>query len=387
MKILVISPVYPYPPHDGDRIRIYSFLKRLAKRHTIRVVTFAGIRELTKPLDFKCNKIDVIRIGRGAIMANAAAAFFSGKSMNVVAYNSREMAEAVKKADAEFKPDIVYCYRIRTAPYAALSKAPAVIDIVDSLGLYLERQSKAGGSLFRKIYAAADKKRVLKFERELEGAFRQIFINAEEDAAYLKISGIITAPNGAEIPDVKRGAVKSNPVYTVGYFGDFNYAPNRQGLDILLKKIWKKHYKSDKSIRLIIAGRNAPAAVNEAGNVIVKGYVPDLEKEIKSWDVSVAPVFYGAGRQNKVLLSWACKVPVIASDFAARGVYGENGKNLLSAASPDGIKECIEKLRKNRALGARLAHNGKLTLLKYFNWDRSAASIERGLKNAVRRKK
>ena len=68
-------------------------------------------------------------------------------------------------------------------------------------------------------------------------------------------------------------------------------------------------------------------------------------------------------------------------------VYGENGKNLLSAASPDGIKECIEKLRKNRALGARLAHNGKLTLLKYFNWDRSAASIERGLKNAVRRKK
>jgi glycosyltransferase involved in cell wall biosynthesis len=112
-----------------------------------------------------------------------------------------------------------------------------------------------------------------------------------------------------------------------------------------------------------------------------------MEKEIKSWDASIAPVFYGAGRQNKVLLSWACGVPVIASDFAAKGVLGKDGKNLLSAGSPEGFAKAAEKLRRNKALGQKLAKGGRLTLKRNFSWDKSALIIEREIKNAVRRKK
>ncbi|MBN2754578.1 MAG: glycosyltransferase [Candidatus Goldbacteria bacterium] len=387
MKILAISPVYPYPPHDGDRIRVNSILKRLAEKHTVRVVTFAGIKELTKPVDFKCQKTDVVRIGRFAILLNVTAAFFTGKPMNVAAYDSKDMRAAVNKAVEEFKPDVIYCHRIRTAPYALSYNIPAVIDVVDSLGLYLQRQSKKSAGLLRKIYAALDKNRVLMFERNLGSNFKKIFINYEEDAEFLKPADVISAPNGAEICDMKKAPGKNNGVFTLGFFGDFNYAPNKDGLKILLKKVWQKYYKSDKSIRLIIAGKNSEALCSTGNNIVVKGYISDMQKEIKSWDASIAPVFYGAGRQNKVLLSWACGVPVIASDFAAKGVLGKDGINLLSAASPEGFAKSVEKLRRNKALGPKLAKGGRLTLKRNFSWDKSALIIEREIKNAVRRKK
>jgi len=387
VKILVISPVYPYPPHDGDRIRVHSILKRLAKKHTVRIVSFAGIKELTKPVGFKCEKTDVVRIGKFAILLNVIQALFTGKPMNVAAYDSKDMRKAVKKAAEEFKPDVIYCHRIRTAPYAVPYNIPAVIDVVDSLGLYLKRQSKNSTGLIRKIYAALDKDRVLQFEKNLGKNFKKIFINYEEDAEFLKPTGVIPAPNGAEICAVKKTADKKGGVFTLGFFGDFNYAPNKDGLKILLKKVWQKYYKSDKSIRLIIAGKNSEALCSTSGNIVVKGYISDMEKEIKSWDASIAPVFYGAGRQNKVLLSWACGVPVIASDFAAKGVLGKDGKNLLSAGSPEGFAKAAEKLRRNKALGQKLAKGGRLTLKRNFSWDKSALIIEREIKNAVRRKK
>ncbi|PKL92811.1 MAG: hypothetical protein CVV21_00240 [Candidatus Goldiibacteriota bacterium HGW-Goldbacteria-1] len=387
MKILVISPVYPYPPHDGDRIRVNSILKRLAKSNTIRIVTFAGINELTKPVDFKCEKTDVVRIGRFAILSNVIRAFFTGKPMNVAAYDSADMRKAVKKAVAEFNPDVIYCHRIRTAPYAALYNIPAVIDVVDSLGLYLQRQSKKSTGLIRKIYAALDKNRVLKFEKNLGKKFKKVFINYEEDAQFLKPTDVIPAPNGADLYGAKKTQVKNKGVFTLGFFGDFNYAPNKDGLKILLKKVWQKYYKSDKSIRLIIAGKNSEALCSTGNNILVKGYISDMEKEIKSWDASIAPVFYGAGRQNKVLLSWACGVPVIASDFAAKGVLGKDGINLLSAASPEGFAKAVEKLRRNKTLGSKLAKGGRVTLKRNFSWDKSALIIEREIKNAVRRKK
>ena len=40
MNIMVITPVLPYPPHDGDRVRIYNFIKQLSRKNKIYLVSF-----------------------------------------------------------------------------------------------------------------------------------------------------------------------------------------------------------------------------------------------------------------------------------------------------------------------------------------------------------
>ena len=40
MKLLVLSPYSPYPPHGGGTMRIYQLVRGLAARHDLTCLTF-----------------------------------------------------------------------------------------------------------------------------------------------------------------------------------------------------------------------------------------------------------------------------------------------------------------------------------------------------------
>src|SRR4029434_9574580 len=41
VKILILSPYPPYPPHGGGTMRIYQLIRGLAVRHDVTCLTFA----------------------------------------------------------------------------------------------------------------------------------------------------------------------------------------------------------------------------------------------------------------------------------------------------------------------------------------------------------
>jgi glycosyltransferase involved in cell wall biosynthesis len=179
---------------------------------------------------------------------------------------------------------------------------------------------------------------------------------------------------------------KKKKIFTIGASGDFAYAPNREGLLWFYKNVWKKYFYFDKSIRLVIAGKNSVKLKTciKGENVEILGEVLDLDKEISSWDAGVVPVFYGAGRQNKILQLWANRVPVIASGFSVKGVYGRAEKNLLAADTPQEFCEKILFIK--RDLGERkvLSNEGLKTVKKHFTWDRSGVLFEKIIKRECR---
>lgn len=105
---------------------------------------------------------------------------------------------------------------------------------------------------------------------------------------------------------------------------------------------------------------------------------------MSGWSVAVVPVRYGAGRQNKILDAWAAGVPVVATSFAARGVYGETGKNMLTADTPEDFAGAILKIRNSPKLAVKLAAGGAKTLKKHFNWEKNMAIVLKALSEAVR---
>ena len=40
MKILFLSPWFPYPTENGSKIRIYNLIKALSNKHEIRLISF-----------------------------------------------------------------------------------------------------------------------------------------------------------------------------------------------------------------------------------------------------------------------------------------------------------------------------------------------------------
>lgn len=389
MRILVLSPVFPFPPSDGDRIRIFNIIKQLKiqGKHRLHLVTFCSADEenLKPRVSRYFETIQTVALDKKKIIYSAIRGIFSGMPLNSAAYENAEMKLMVEKAMDKYKPDLIFTYRLRMAQYAAGYAAPKVIDYVDSLALFMKRSAVFESSILKRLYYFFDQSRVEKYERKTAAAFDSVFINSGEDAEYLGNKNIVVAPNGAIKPG-KPGKKMKNNIFTVGFMGNMPYGPNREAVKYFIKNVWKKTFNNDKNIRLVIAGKDAGKFVRAESynNVELKGGVKDVKEEICTWDAGVVPVRYGAGRQNKVMDCWACGIPVVAAPFAAKGVYGRDGVNILIAGNDAQYAEKIMLLRNNPALGVKIADRAKQTLDKYFDWKKTGKIINKAVSKAAK---
>ncbi|MFP4465606.1 MAG: glycosyltransferase [Candidatus Goldiibacteriota bacterium] len=372
MKILAVSPVFPYPANDGDKLRIYNMLKELKKEYRIHLVCFAlpGEENFASKLKHICEKTTCVGITKKKVLAGALRGIFGKDPINIRAYRNSEMERAVKRVCAQFEPDAFFAYRLRGAQYAEMCGVRGVVDIVDSLALHAERKIRYERNIFKLIYLFLDKNRLKRYEQGLEKRFYKVLVNSEEDGEYLGIKNCVAAPNGADFGSAGKRPAKKKNSFTAGFFGNMKYHPNKDGINWFLKNVWepKDEY------RLVIAGNESREYAGVKG-AMAAGYLEDLNKEIANWDVSIVPVRYGTGRQNKILQSWAAGVPVIATSFAAAGVYGRNEKNLLTADTPIEFRQAMEKLKNNKKLGMKISAGGRRTLKKHFDWIKTGVII------------
>ncbi|MEI7542289.1 MAG: glycosyltransferase family 4 protein [bacterium] len=391
MRIVILSPVFPYPPADGDRIRIFNIIKELKSigKHELHLVTFCKANEVNTKNELKkyFDTVSTVVLDEKKIIKAAVNGIFSQVPLNVSSYENAEMKILVKKVVEKHSPDLIYVYRLRMAQYGAEYTIPKVIDYVDSLALFMKRSVIFEKRILKKIYYVLDSSRVEKYERNVANDFQSVFINSEEDAQYLDNKNIITVPNGA-MTATKSSKKKKNNVFTVGFMGNMPYGPNQEAVQFFINKVWKKYFINDKNIKLIIAGNGAErfSKLVNGGNVEFKKNVLNVEQEVLSWDMSVVPVRYGAGRQNKIMDSWACKVPVVAAPFAAKGVYGKDGYNILIAKNENEYAQKIKQLMSDPVFGKKIALNAKKTLKKYFDWKKSGMIINKVIIEVAKQK-
>ena len=119
----------------------------------------------------------------------------------------------------------------------------------------------------------------------------------------------------------------TNPkLFTVLFFGNFNYPPNAQALDDLLQHIVPALTRVlTFSCRLIVFGKAVPSTlqsrrVNNQLSIDILGYVDNPANEIEKADVMLSPVYQGAGVQTKIIESLSHGTSVISSRSGARGI-------------------------------------------------------------------
>src|SRR5581483_12238082 len=90
------------------------------------------------------------------------------------------------------------------------------------------------------------------------------------------------------------------------------------------------------------------------------GFVDALRPAYASADLVVVPLLHGGGSPLKFIEALAYRLPVVATEHAARLIEdGEPGKHFLSAAGPREFAEAMVRLLGEPSLGAALAAAGR----------------------------
>jgi len=403
MNILVLTPLVPYPPHDGDKLRLLHFMKYLrSKGHVLDLFGVTRVEEDLRHADALrslCRKVVLERVTGPDLFLNLLGGTLLGRSLNVSSHFSPILRDTLRDhwtTPEGRSTDVVLAHRLRMAPAAFEGNPgkPVVLDLTDCLASYsLQARGQKGFPLSRRLVAWWDHGFLKREEVEWgEEAAKTLVISGADVSALwengLAADKIDLIPNGVEAPRRgQRPAVygKGRPV--VCFLGNMGYPANEDGALWFLKEVWPKVREARPGALFAAVGGSPRPVLRKHQNgddILVTGFVPDTAPFLGHADVSIAPLRVAAGMQNKVVQSLAMGIPMVATPQALSWAPEEVRDRVAVALDADRFaQQVLDALKDTRKARARAAR-GKRVVLGHYRWAASGAKLERVLKEAVK---
>jgi GT2 family glycosyltransferase/glycosyltransferase involved in cell wall biosynthesis/SAM-dependent methyltransferase len=194
----------------------------------------------------------------------------------------------------------------------------------------------------------------------------------------IKASDIATVISGAELEmicqDVPEANIRLLPFsrhvrgtqkrfddrQDIVFVGGFQHTPNVDAVQYFVSEIMPLLRRQLPGVCFYVVGSNPPVQIQQlaSDDVIIMGFVEDLNPLLDKMLVSVAPLRYGAGIKGKVGSAMAVGLPVVATSLAVEGMSLADGENVLVADGEEAFATAVVRLYKDKSLWCRLSKAG-----------------------------
>ena len=390
MRIAYLTARYPFPPIGGDRMRAYYTLRHLLRSHQVTLYTLAP----GPKVDWQSHHPDLpgleqktFHMPRSGFAWNSANAFFSDLPLQVTLYQCPDLARTLDSDIRRGAVDLLLVHLIRMAEYARpYSHLPRILDMADSIYLHYSRMRKIW---WRPMWLGArmDRDRVRRYEAEVPRWFDNVLIHTEEDLGWVRQqSGARNLTQSLMGVDTEEYAFQDGHYNSrrIVYCSKLDTLPNADAALYFAKQVFPIVRRRLPDAQFSVVGLNPPRSVRKLAGipgVDVRANVPDIRREMSGAAVSVAPVRFGAGIQNKILQSLSMGIPVVATRFAA-GPFGESANSpLLAAESTEDFADQVVRILEDPQRRKQLALAGRRLIEARFQWDQVLAPLDRILED------
>jgi glycosyltransferase involved in cell wall biosynthesis len=380
MQILYVTSDISWPPSFGGEIRRWNILQGLLQAGETDVIVFRPDGRIIAKESFAgCGRIVQVKgrhlhfgerrerlykstLGRGALtLGNALPFEYQGEARGEL------RAQLGREVDFE-SYDLVWFATARAAvPIGRIDARATVLD-GDDFGYVREwlllRSSPWYGA---KVWNYLDIAKLWWWERSFPRHFAFVVRCSQEDRDRHPAVNVVIIPNGTVIPPMVSGM----PQRRVLFVGDLSYAPNFQGIEWFLDRVWPLIQQCVPDVALDIVGKNPPPVIQQAHGklgVVVHGFVKDLASFYQAASLSIVPLHAGGGTRLKILESLANVIPVVSTSVGAFGIdaYAQHG--LDRADTPDRFAACCEALLLDTELGRARAGVGREFVRSEYDW-------------------
>jgi glycosyltransferase involved in cell wall biosynthesis len=364
----------PYPLEKGDKLRAFNQLKILSKQHAVYLFALNDAvlhEDAVNILSSFCKEVHIFNLPKSRIFWNIIRFFFSDKPLQCgYFYNQKAQAE-IDKLIAEIKPDHIYSQLIRTAEYVKNQSIGKTLDYQDVFSKGMFRLMERAPFWKRWLYSL-EYKRLMKYERAVFPYFnhKTIITGVDRD--------LMLHPNRAEIVVVPNGVdfelfrpIESEKKYDLIFTGNMSYLPNVIAAEYIVNELLPQLIKSRPTIRIALCGANPSPRVQQLQNenVLVTGWVENIQEYYAGARIFIAPMELGTGLQNKLLEAMAMKIPCITSSLASMPLKAVNQKDIIICSSRYEYILAIEALLSHPQFYESIADNGYEFVHKNYNWE------------------
>jgi sugar transferase (PEP-CTERM/EpsH1 system associated) len=381
MRVLYLTPRFPWPPLKGDQLIFYQRLRLLGPRHEITVLSFveddqeaAGAAHIA-PF---CERIETVSLPFWRSVLNVAtAAPFSSVPLQVLYFRSAEYRRKLRTLLAEGSFDLVHANFHRLGSYLDDTTLPVVLELMDSMTLRMERNAVLERPPKKWLYAE-ELRRMRGYEPALANRADEVIVVAEQDRAKIPHGNVNVIPNGVDT-DAFTPRPDAREPNTIVFHGNMSYEPNVHGATWFVREVLPRIRAREPRVKVLIAGSKPSRAVLAlAGepSVEVTGFVESMPGTLARAAVAVAPLRSGSGIQNKILEAFAMGLPVVTTPTGIGGIAARADEHALVAADAEAFADAVVRLMQEPDLAERLGTAGRALVLARYSWERAADDVD-----------
>ena len=378
MRICILTPRFPFPQYGGDALRINEVAKHLKQQgHELILVSLSD--ERVTPIEQAhelYDKVYFVKRNRIMSLVNGAMHFINGKPIQCGYYYSKAYKELLQKVIDKEQPDFYVSHLLRMVPYLYELglEDKSIIEMTDALSKTYLLSSKAQGVGLLKYVYILEQRLIANYEKIVVKHFPKVVLVSQADIDYLKerISG--------ETPSLalhSNGVGYINEISTsynvdkICFLGNMRSMQNQDAALFFAKEVFPLVKKQHPNAKFYIVGSLPPPNIQAiaSDDIIVTGFVEDLEGFIKDACLLVAPVRVAAGIQNKVLVAMGCGIPVVMTSLISHAIPElKNGENCIISDEAEAIAASCHRLMTNREERNSIAIKGYNMVKEHYSW-------------------
>ena len=329
-RLAILASRFPFPVEKGDKLRLYHQLKQLASDFEIYLFALTD-EELSmayrNEVEQYCTGVFVYRDRKVNRNLRVIGYFKDQWPAQVRYFYSPGIHRRFLTDFFKINADIIYCQLYRMAPYLAGIRAPKVLDVMDNFATIATLHADHSRRIHDRLFWKREHDLINRYEDKLLGQFDHITVISERDAQNLNLapeSKVTIVRNGIDIEYFQSYPDKQKePNYDIGFFGNLEYKPNREGVRYLIQEILPVFQKHNHKVKIVIGGKGAEnlrSLGDGHPDVSFHDWYDDIRDAYYSVRTVMVPLFLGSGMQNKVLEALACNRPVICTSHVLNGM-------------------------------------------------------------------
>jgi glycosyltransferase involved in cell wall biosynthesis len=391
LKLLVLTPAFPYPPVSGGDIRIFHLLRRLSSTFAIHLLPYTDgpserlIEETRITAVHVRDRADVpsrswhprqwIKFWRYAP---------HGLSLDV----EPDYAQALRRVTATTRFHGVLIDHLYMMQYARFVRPLPVFYSAADVETTKFARWYDGERLSRKrrLLHWAQRRAINWHESRVGKRARVTFATSAVDRdALLRINRtgrFVVAPNGVDLnyfrPRLRKTFNKPPRVFLVG---TMFYRPNYLAARFLAHEVFPLIRRQVPNATCHLAGKTDDRDYSELHRpelgVYMHGFVEDVRPYFEESQILVVPLSVGSGTRIKILEAMATGTPVVSTAIGAEGLECTHGENIVIANSAKDLAAAVVRLLRDREQCFRIGVAGRRLVERKYSWDVSAEVMRR----------
>jgi polysaccharide biosynthesis protein PslH len=385
MRILIVSPVVPYPPSWGFATRVFQIVRLLARRHAVTVVAYGDTAdtESVARLTEHGARVHVVPRATGIGVKRRAqiASLFSTRSYQWRGMYSAAMQRTLDEVMSREAFDIVQIESSQLAAFTYDRRPAFVVDEHNIEYELLYRMCQTERTVARRSYNWLEYQ---KFKREEIRTWRSasgcVTTSDREADIVRQLSGgtpVTTVPNAVDV-EYFRPSPASSDAHAVAMTGLMKYRPNVDGAQFFAGEILPRVHARNPDVDFYAVGGDPSAEVQELArsHVIVTGSVPDVRPYLDKAGAVVVPLRMGSGTRLKVLEGLSMAKPMVSTSVGCEGIEVVDGEHLLIRDDAQGFADAVVELLGNPERASRLGRQGRQLVLAKYRWETVVDHLE-----------